>query len=156
MPSRYALFQATEPFVRFWWKINRGVTLGARVAAVDSEGRVALIRHAYKRGWHLPGGGVERGERAEEAARRELEEEAYAVPEGPLELFGVYANFDAFRGDHVLIYRAAARSLGVRPADREIAEVAWVRPEDAPPEATAGTKRRLAELFHGVPRSADW
>jgi ADP-ribose pyrophosphatase YjhB (NUDIX family) len=156
MSSRYALFQATEPFVRLWWRVNRGMTLGARVAAVDGEGRVALIRHVYKRGWHLPGGGVERGERAEDAARRELAEEAHAVAEGPLELFGVYANFTAFSGDHVLIYRTRARSLGVRPADREIAEVAWIHPERPPEDATAGTRRRLAELFLGAPRSADW
>ncbi len=156
MISRYALFQATTPLIHLWWRVNRGTTLGARVAAVDDQGRVALIRHAYKLGWHLPGGGVERGERAEDSARRELEEEAHAVAEGPLELFGVYANFSSFAGDHVLIYRTRARSLGFRPPDQEIAEVAWVRPEEAPADTTPGTRRRLAELFAGAAPSIDW
>ena len=132
------------------------MTLGARVVAIDAAGRVALVRHVYKRGWYLPGGGVESGERAEDAARRELEEEANAVPEDPLALVGVYANFAQFRGDHVLLYRAAARSLGARPADHEIAEVAWVSPHDPPTDATPATRRRLDELFGGAPVSPEW
>ena len=156
MRLRYALFDATTPLVRVWWRFNRGVTLGARVAAVDADGRIALVRHSFQPGWYLPGGGVESGEHAEEAARRELEEEAHAAPDGSFELLGVYTNFASFRGDHVMLYRVQARSLGPRPPDREIAEVAWVDPAAPPADATPATLRRLGELFGGQPRHQHW
>jgi ADP-ribose pyrophosphatase YjhB (NUDIX family) len=154
--ARQALYRLSTPIVRQWWRFNRGMTLGARVVATDGEGRVALIRHGYRPGWYLPGGGVERGERAEDAARRELLEEAHAEIEGSLALIGVYANFRDYPGDHVLLFRARARSLGSRAPDHEIAEVGWFSPDAMPAEATSATRRRLAEVFGGAPPSTDW
>jgi ADP-ribose pyrophosphatase YjhB (NUDIX family) len=156
MPTHHALFRLSEPLVRAWWRVNRGVTLGARVAAEDDQGRVALIRHAFKPGWHFPGGGVDRGERAADAARRELEEEANAVLEGPLLLVAVYANFVEHPGDHLVFFRARARSLGARAPDREIAEVGWFAPGAIPEDATPGARRRVAELYAGAPAALDW
>jgi ADP-ribose pyrophosphatase YjhB (NUDIX family) len=155
-PPHHTLFRLSEPLVRAWWRVSRGVTLGARVVAVDEAGRIALVRHVYKPGWHFPGGGVERGERAADAARRELQEEAHAVPEAPLLLLGVYANFAEHPGDHLLLYRTRARSLGPRRSDQEIAEVGWFAPDETPAGATPGTRRRIAELYDGAPPSADW
>lgn len=156
MSTHSGPYRLYEPLIRLRWRLSRGMTMGSRVAAVDAEGRVALIRHVYKAGWHFPGGGIERGERAEEAAVRELREEANAALEGPLELWGVFANFEELKGDHLLFYRARGRSLGPRRRDLEIAEVGWFRPEAPPEGATPGTLRRLAELFAGAPRSLDW
>ncbi|HRE19864.1 MAG TPA: NUDIX domain-containing protein, partial [Rhabdaerophilum sp.] len=59
-----------------WFMLRRGMTLGVRAAVLDGAGRVFLVRHAYIEGWHLPGGGVERGQSARAALEAELREEA--------------------------------------------------------------------------------
>jgi ADP-ribose pyrophosphatase YjhB (NUDIX family) len=132
------------------------MTLGARAIALDDEQRVMLVRHTYKAGWYLPGGGVERLEIAEEAARRELAEEAGLAADGPMSLFGVYANHANFKNDHVLVFRAGP----VRPCPPdsagEIAERRFFAYAALPDGVTPGTRRRLEELFEGAPKSPTW
>ena len=61
---------------RRWWWMFRVRLEGCRVLALDSAGRVLLVRHSYGSGaWLLPGGGIARGETPLAAAQRELTEE---------------------------------------------------------------------------------
>lgn len=53
----------TRPLFFAWSRLTRGKTLGVRAVAVDTQGRVLMVRHTYLAGWWLPGGGVDRGER---------------------------------------------------------------------------------------------
>jgi ADP-ribose pyrophosphatase YjhB (NUDIX family) len=62
--------------IHTWFRLSRGATLGVRILAIDAQDRVCLVRHTYLPGWHLPGGGVERGEHALDAAIKEAREEA--------------------------------------------------------------------------------
>ena len=140
-----------------YWRFTRGVTLGVRAAAIDSESRVFLVRHTYVPGWHLPGGGVEPGETALEALARELREEASIELDGAAELMRVYLNLNASDRDHVLLY--VVRDFRVTEAkarDREIAEAGFF-PLDALPEAiTPATRARLDEIVHRRPPAAVW
>lgn len=132
------------------------MTFGARGILVNGD-EVLMIRHTYVPGWHFPGGGVDPGENAEAAFRREmLEETGYQVL-GEAQLLGLYHNVGATNRDHVALY--VAREFEVVRTfapNREIAEMAWINRYDLPEDVSRGTHQRLHELFDGVAQSPDW
>lgn len=130
-----------------WFLLSRPMTLGVRGAIFDSEGRVCLIRHTYMQGWQLPGGGVEVGEDALAALKREMREEAEVEITGAPILHGVFLNRHVSRRDHVLVY--VVRDFAVlrsKVRDREIAEASFWPLDALPAGTTRGTKARLAEI----------
>ena len=150
MPStRDRLFQ-------LFWRLQRPLTLGVRGIVVDEDGKVLTVRHTYTPGWHLPGGGVEKGETASEALLRELYEEARITATGPAELVSVHSNHAVFPNDHVLLFRINQWRAEEFTASREIAEIAFVDPLSPPEELTGGTLRRLKETFGGATPSPYW
>src|SRR5262249_18804493 len=122
----------------------------------DDKGRVMLVRHSYVEGWYLPGGGIESGETAIDAIVREMMEEAGIEATEPPLLFGFYANHVLFRNDHVLVYRFPTWRPGAHASVGEIPGRRFFALNALPDEVTAGTRRRLAEVFEGAPLSAEW
>ncbi len=149
-----------EPFTRplffAWSRMSRSMTLGVRGLAIDSEGRVLLVKHTYLHGWWLPGGGVERGQTCEDALIRELCEEAGVIVEGRPVLISVHSNERFFRGDHVLVYRIDRFSMTERTSHGEIAEIGWFDPAALPEDTHRATRARLEEVFGGVEPSTAW
>lgn len=144
------------PLFRAWWRLRRPMTLGVRAIVCDAQERLLLVRHTYARGWHFPGGGVERGETALEALSRETAEEGGVAIEGDAELFGIYANHANFPNDHILIYRVSAWRPCAPKDDNEIAERKFFSLEALPEDTTKGSLRRIEEIFKGAPRSLNW
>jgi len=142
--------------IHAWFVLTRSMTLGVRAACYDEQGRVFLVRHSYVPGWHMPGGGVERGETTGAALIKELREEGNLELTAPAELFAVFFNHRTSRRDHVAFYRCAVRQLAPRQADREILEAGFFALDALPDGVTAATRRRLAELAGEAPVSDFW
>ena len=78
---------------------------GVRVFVEDRGGRVVLIRHSYRSGWFLPGGGVNRREAPEAAAVREAREGKRASSGAHHRIFGLYTQAVGWITNVVSVYR---------------------------------------------------
>ena len=137
--------------------LTRGMTLGVRGCCIDGDGRVFLVRHTYRPGWYLPGGGIERSETALTALGRELREEGGILLGAEPALFGVYYNRLQKR-DHVIVYVSRDFSRPNPPPipNREIAEAGFFKTDALPDEATPATRRRIGEIFAGAAIDPFW
>jgi len=138
-----------------YWRFRRGQTLGVRALVRDENLHVLLVRHTYAPGWHFPGGGVERDETLDAAVKRELVEEVGVEVKTTPVLYGLYANFEHFRSDHVGLF--VIDDWQQRPSKSlEIADHRFFSLDALPDGVTGGTRRRLDEVSGSKPRSAHW
>jgi 8-oxo-dGTP diphosphatase len=72
--ARLRLYPLAALLYEGWRRLVRPHTHGALVA-IWCEGELLLVETSYRRRLSLPGGGIERGETAQQAAVRELAEE---------------------------------------------------------------------------------
>jgi len=139
------------------------------VAAVlqRRDGKILIARRSdYPESWQFPQGGVGRGESAEEALRREVEEEVLLRPER----YGVAGRRDGYRYDfpggpdrrgfdgqeqtYFLCLLAEGAEAEIDPARGcgEFSEAAWVEPGNfphhlVPPMKQAVYRQVLADFF---------
>jgi 8-oxo-dGTP pyrophosphatase MutT (NUDIX family) len=142
---------------QFYWRQTRALTLGAQGMVLDARNRVLLVKHAYRPGWHMPGGGVEKGETVEQALTRELSEEAGIELTARPTLFGIYANFRAFPSDHITLFVVRDwYQPRVPEPNREISGQCFAAREDLPDGTIPAVACRLDEVLNNQPRAQDW
>lgn len=126
--------------------IFKPVLFGVRVMLIK-DNQVLLVKHTYKKGWHLPGGGLKRGETVEEAARREAREETGAELKN-IQLIGIFSNLDEGVTSHIILF--ASNEFGiVGRSDHEIAEARLFPLDALPDDLMPGYRRRLEEYQAG-------
>lgn len=117
-----------------WWGLVAPRTAERRAlvvhqAVVRSGRSVLLTVRSDLRGWELPGGNAEPGERDEEALRREVREETGLEVEVEC-LAGEYVR-TGFRPHTARVYRCRPVGGALRPS-RETPRVAWFDSERLP------------------------
>jgi 8-oxo-dGTP pyrophosphatase MutT (NUDIX family) len=150
-----------EPLIRrifhAYWRFSRGLTIGVRALILDREGRVFLVKHSYVSGWHLPGGGVEKGETLLAALERELREEGNIEPSEPPVLHAIYFNRWTSPRDHVALYvlRSFRQSAPPQP-NHEIVAHGFFATQELPEDTSRATRERIAEVLGGRTPSEIW
>ena len=132
------------------------LTIGVRGIVLSENREVLLVKHSYMDGWHLPGGGVKRGEALIAALARELREESGVEMTGPPELYGVYFNSKFSSGDHVILFVVRAFRKTEPRANFEIIDHGFFPLGQLPDDTTASTRARIAEVTYGGPAPEHW
>nr|WP_319383491.1 NUDIX domain-containing protein [uncultured Roseibium sp.] len=132
--------------------IRNPYILGVRVIVVDDRGSVLLVRHTYLDGWYLPGGAVDRGETLEQAAIREVQEEAGIAAQNAPRLLGMYLNREATGRDHVGLFHLSVwqETPAFLAPNAEIAAAQFFPLDALPDDMSPATARRLTEFADGT------
>lgn len=142
-PLHRALLRLAHRLRHRWRRWRKQPLEGCSVVVTDYAGAVLLVRHSYgPQVWGLPGGGIARGESAEEAARREVREEL-GLEIGNLTALGMIE--EVVSGcTHVAHLFEAVAHAHIEPDRREIIDARFFPGHSLPEPQGDVTRRRLA------------
>lgn len=131
--------------LRVYWFVRQPTAVGAQ-CLITCEEQVLLIRHTYGcQLWTVPGGGVQPGEKPEEAICREVDEEVGIGLDSVRSLGLFHGNAD-YRRDTVYAFTAQASSHAYTIDPGEILEARWF-PVQALPALTEYAQH-VVRLWH--------
>jgi ADP-ribose pyrophosphatase YjhB (NUDIX family) len=115
---------------------------------IEIDGGIVLVRRRHAPpGWAIPGGFIDCGERAEEAARREMREEtSLDVTLG--ELFGVYSDPGRDSRGQTVSTVYIGHATGVPRAGDDAADIGVFGASNLPAPLAFDHARILTDYFH--------
>lgn len=121
-------------------------TVTACVVIVDDEGRVLLIKHVFRpgSGWGVPGGFINKGEQAEDAARREMREEL-GLELDRMELVFVRTVIHVQQLEIVFLCHTSGNP---EPRNMEVQHVAWFQPNELPEDLPQAQRQTIARALN--------
>ena len=145
---RRNILKLIYPLAKTYWFFTRPNTVGVVVIIINSKNRVLLVKHSYKPKWHVPGGGVSKGEHLEDAARREVFEETN-LKIGELGILGIYRKFENFKNDTAIVFftKDIEDESNLKIDQVEISEAEWFDIKDLPKDTKKHDKKRIQEYL---------
>jgi ADP-ribose pyrophosphatase YjhB (NUDIX family) len=137
--GKRTLIRLLYPWLQLYWFLVRPKTFGVQ-CVIQHENTLLLVRNTYGRQqWTFPGGGISRGEGAEEAVRREVREEI-GLQLLALHHLGDFKAIIDYKRDHVAVFTGVSmdRRLAIDPA--EILEARWFQPQHLTPLGPAAAR----------------
>jgi 8-oxo-dGTP pyrophosphatase MutT (NUDIX family) len=134
-----------------YWKFFNIETFGVRTL-IFKDNKVLLVKHRYGNFWVMPGGGIEKNENLEDAAKRELKEEAGIIARKIDYKLRYYKNTRGGKNDNVHCF-VVTDFEDIPNFKRnfidflEISEVIWADINNLPNDISAPTKARIAEFL---------
>ena len=141
VPSKFKYYLAIA-----YWFIFRPKTFGVR-CVVWCGNEILMVKHSYGNytHWIFPGGGVNRNENFEEAAKREVLEEV-GLEIYNLKKIGTYSSTKEYKRDTVVVFSAESNNKSTKIDPREIAEAQWFA-KDNLPDISEYSKKILAMFY---------
>ncbi|MCB2209855.1 NUDIX hydrolase [bacterium] len=126
----------------------------------DEDGRVLLVKPAYKAGWELPGGVVEENESPKAACRREIREELGLAQDIGRLLVVDYNSATAVKTESLMfIFDGGVLSPAVldriRLPEAELTHFRLFSPDDMPQAMTATLRRRVGRAWQQLTGGGD-
>ena len=91
--------------------------MGVRGVLMNNKNEILLVKHTYVAGWHLPGGGINKGESAQDALLREIMEETGFKIVGFPKIIGIFHSKTVSKRDHVVLFFSENFSLSNETAE---------------------------------------
>ena len=139
------LYELAHTLRRIYWFVVHPNTRGVKVV-IEYENKYLFVRHGYgSRKWTLPGGGINRNETPEAAAKREAWEEV-RLDLNVLRSIGSFETSLEYK--HDTVYCFLATTLRDKPILRrgEIVAYGWFPKDDLPSEISINAHRTFELL----------
>lgn len=125
------LTKLIHPILQIYWFVFRPKTQGVK-CIISNDGKVLMIRNTYgHKLWTFPGGGIDQGETAEQAVKREVVEEV-GVKVKNLRKIGEFTITAEYKRDTVTVFVASSGSNQFAIDDKEILEAGWFSLDNLP------------------------
>lgn len=127
----HIFWNIVKPFRKLYWFTFRPKAYGVK-CLIQCQNMFLFVRNSYGRKlWTIPGGAIDKGETAEDAVKREVQEEI-GVFLTKVHFIGTYMSEREYKRDTVYCYSAMVSDILINPNPQEVEEVRWMMFNELP------------------------